>query len=201
MKCKICGSANVDIVYNGEIRDGKVGNFTKQAVPIYKCKDCDVTWHDNILKDIDSFYESAEYRNAVDDGSEAAHFYELHDGGVYDTLRYTGTKIFRDKVVADIGCAAGAFLDFVKGSAKTVIGIEPSAIFRKSMQEKGFVTFPYAKDAKKVYADKVNVVTSFDVIEHVEEPEEFLRDAYDLLGEGVWQSSVRRQTHLSPVNL
>lgn len=198
MECKICGSHNVEVVYNGKIRDGKVGQFTKQNVPVYKCQDCDVMWHDNVISDLGDFYESAEYRNAVDDGSEEKHFYELHDGVAFDTFKYTGTKIFRNKIVADIGCAAGAFLDFVKGSAKKVIGIEPSEIFRNAMQKKGFDVFPYAKDAKSVYGGKVDIVTSFDVIEHVEDPESFLKDAYDLLtAGGVQQSSVRQQQLLS----
>lgn len=188
MECKICNSHDVDVIYNGKIRDGAVDNFTKENVPIYRCQNCGVIWHDNVLSDIDNFYESEEYRDNVDGGSEASRFYELHDVVIGDNFRYTGTKMFRDKVVADIGCAAGAWLDFLKGVAKEVVGIEPSKTFRNIMESKrgggGITTFPYADRAKTVYHDRVDVVTSFDVIEHVESPEKFLKDAYDLLVSG-----------------
>lgn len=184
MKCKVCGSHEIEVIYNGKIRDGGVDSFTKDDVPVYECKNCNVIWHDNVISDLDNFYSSTEYRAALDGSAESCKFYENHDGAVLDTFKYTGTKIFRDKVVADVGCGAGAWLDFVRGAAKEVIGIDPAENFRNTMKNKGFVVFPYAEDAKKTYRNAVDVVTSFDVIEHVEDPENFLRDIYDLIRGG-----------------
>lgn len=65
-----------------------------------------------------------------------------------------------------------------------MIAVEPSEAYRKIMDAKGFATYPYAKAAMDDWEEKVDVVTSFDVIEHVSDPAEFLADIYHLLSYG-----------------
>ena len=183
MMCKICGSEDCSVIYNDVIRNGGIGVYTKNAVPMYCCNNCRVIWHENVIEDTEEYYESQEYRASVDGNSEAERFYQLHDKETLDKLNYTGTTIFRGKTVADIGCGAGAFLDYINGVADKIIAVEPSSFFREVMNKKGFTTYPYASDAIKDYKGKVDVVTSFDVIEHVEDPEAFLKDIYNLLSD------------------
>lgn len=45
MICKLCNSKNVNIIYNGKIRDGHVGNYTTSDVQMFKCCDCNTIWH------------------------------------------------------------------------------------------------------------------------------------------------------------
>lgn len=184
IQCKICGSEDIKIIYYGKVRKGGIGVWTEEDISVYQCNDCDVIWHENLYDDIKQFYEGTEYRDQVNGNSSESRFYKLHDGESADKFRYTGTKIFRGKVVADIGCGAGAWLDFVKGTAKEAIGIEPSKVFRDLIQQKGIKAFPYAEDAKSEYKAKMDVVTSFDVIEHVENPSLFLEDIFELLAPG-----------------
>ena len=184
MKCKICGSENTDIIYNDLIRDGGLGQFTKKPIKIFQCKDCDVIWHENKIDDVKKYYETEEYRKELEGSSEEEKFYELHDKETLDKLNYTGTTIFRNKIVADIGCGCGAFLDYINGVAKQIIAIEPSLKYRNIMIKKGFNAYAYAEEAKKNYKDKIDVITSFDVIEHVQSPESFIKDVYDLLTAG-----------------
>lgn len=182
MSCQLCRSENVQIIYKGKIRDGGLGKYTSTDVSMYQCLSCNTIWHENSLPDVQHYYASSEYRTSLEGGTEEERFYKLHDKETLKKFQYTGTDIFRNKVVGDIGCGCGAFLDFLKGVAKEIIAIEPSEIYRAIMQKKGFNTFPYAKDAKK-YRGGVDVVTSFDVIEHVEDPEQFMKDVFILLGE------------------
>ncbi len=183
MKCKVCGGDKIKIIYNGRIRDGGLGKYTEDAVTMWQCEACDVIWHD-VLSDTKQYYESREYRNSLEGSSDAETFYDLHDREALDKFQYTGTDIYRHKVVADIGCGAGAFLDFLSGVCKTVIGIEPSETYRQIMSEKGYQTYAYAKEAKPDWKNKVDIVTSFDVIEHVENPMGFIKDVFDLLSGG-----------------
>lgn len=182
MKCKLCGSGKR--IYTGIIRDGGLGQYTKDTVDVFQCKDCDVIWHENKIDDVKKYYETEEYRKELEGSSEEEKFYELHDKETLDKLNYTGTTIFRNKVVADIGCGCGAFLDYVSGVAREVVAVEPSLKYRNIMSRKGFSTYSYADEAKKLYANKIDVITSFDVIEHVQSPESFIKDVYDLLTAG-----------------
>jgi len=188
-QCKICNSSDVKIVYNGKFRLGGVGTWIKNDTPVFKCNNCDVLWHDDVLDDIAGFYENSEYREAVQGNANIDKFYELHDSEVENRLNFTGTKIFRNKIVADIGCGGGAFLDYIDGVAKTIIAVEPSKDYRQKLIDKfthsgeGGV-YPYASVALKDWQNKVDIVTSFDVIEHVTNPIEFLNDIYKLLKDG-----------------
>ena len=145
MQCKICGSKEIRIVYNGKIRNGGVGKYTENNIPIYQCKNCRVLWHETVVVDMKEYYESTEYRNLLEGGSEEADFYRLHDKENMNKFQYTGTTIFRNKIVADVGCGCGAFLDFLSGAVNKVIAIEPSEKYREVMEKKGFLTFPDRK--------------------------------------------------------
>lgn len=183
MKCKICDGNNIEVTYEGYIRDGKVGNLYKNKVKMYKCIDCGTIWHEHMQEDYSSYYESEEYRKRLEGTSEIHDFYKMHDRESLDKFIYTGTEIFRDKIVADIGCGGGAFLDYINTVSKKVIAVEPSDLYRKEMIKKGFITFAYAENALNEYRGRVDVVVSFDVIEHVWDPIGFVEDIAQLLNE------------------
>lgn len=181
MKCRLCNGTKINTIYNGIIRNGGLGKYTSQNVFIYQCETCKVIWHDNQIDDMQQYYESKEYREELEGSSEEQKFYELHDKETLNKFIYTGTDIYRGKTVADIGCGCGAFLDFIKGVSKETIAIEPSALYRKIMDKKGFTTYAYIGDATEKYKGKIDVITSFDVIEHVEDPREFIKGMSILL--------------------
>ena len=184
VKCRLCGCDEVSVVYQGPIRDGRVGNFYKSAVSMYQCGSCHTIWHEDLQEDCESFYESEAYRRSLEGTSSIEDFYRMHDAESLAKFQYTGTDIFREKVAADIGCGGGAFLDYVNTVARKVIAIEPSQTYRKAMAEKGMDAFPYVSEALKEYAGKVDIVVSFDVIEHVQDPLKFVEEAYLLLSGG-----------------
>lgn len=179
MKCKVCGSDSVRVGYQGPIRDGVFGQKSKCEYEIFECGSCGVFWHD-IYEDA-TYYESEEYRIRLEKSSDIGDYYRLHDAEVLEKLSYTGTAVFRDRVVADVGCAGGSFLDFVRGSAAKVIAVEPSAIYRKHLSDRGYETFAYQREALDKYVGILDVVTSFDVIEHTADPLEFAREQFSLL--------------------
>lgn len=184
MKCRLCGCKNIHIVYDGLIRNGGLGKYTKENVQIYQCSNCGVIYHEKVeVENIQDYYESKKYRNSLEGSSDEEVFYKLHDRETLDKLQYTGTEVFRHKVVADVGCGAGAFLDYISGVADQVIAVEPFDEYRKIMDRKGYKTFAYSGGVE-AYQGKIDVVTSFDVIEHVEDPLLFMKDIYALLKDG-----------------
>jgi 2-polyprenyl-3-methyl-5-hydroxy-6-metoxy-1,4-benzoquinol methylase len=183
MKCKLCNSENVLVTYDGQVRAGGLGQYTQNHVKMWKCNECKTIWHEPLV-DNKQYYETEEYRNVLEGSAEEKNFYLLHDKENLEKFKYTGTNIFRGETVADIGCAAGSFLDFVKGAASDVVAIEPSETYREVLLRKGYHTYAYADDAKTEWGEKISVITSFDVIEHVEDPVKFMEDVYDLLKVG-----------------
>ncbi len=178
--CGICGSKDIGITYDGIIRDGGLGKYTDKPIKMWKCNCCDAIWHYKTM-DNSEYYESKEYRMSLENTTEEKDFYRLHDKDSLDKFLYTGTSIFRNKVVADIGCGCGAFLDYIKGVAQTIVAIEPSEYYRNIMERKGFKVYPYAVNAIEDFSNDIDVIVSFDVIEHVEDPKEFMKDVYNLL--------------------
>ncbi len=179
--CKLCGRKNVKIFYQGKIRKGDA-EFLENAA-IYQCEDCKLIQH-NYQKNAAQFYESSEYRDSVDTGSNPEDFYAMYDSMQNRYIEWTGVERFRNKIVADIGCAGGAFLDLAHGLAKETIAIEPSEIFRKELRKKHNAVYPYITNAIKDYQGKVDVVTSWNAIEHVEEIRDFCHNLYDLTANG-----------------
>ncbi|MDD6155445.1 MAG: class I SAM-dependent methyltransferase [Lachnospiraceae bacterium] len=183
MICKICGGKEISIIFDGQIRDGGLDNYTKENIQMFQCNCCKVIWHDSMMN-LNQYYESTEYRESLEGTTDEETFYRLHDKETLSKLQYTGTEVFRNKTTADIGCGCGAFLDYVNGVASKVIAIEPSKYYRNIMDRKGFYTYPYAENAIEEWREKVDVITSFDVIEHVENPQTFLCECKELLKSG-----------------
>ena len=184
MECKICGSSDIVTVYEGLIRVGKFGNLSDKKVPVYECRSCSAKWLQSLIKDKVEYYESEAYRKEVDEGFDVQSYFKLHDGEQLKHFNMTGTAIFRNKIVADIGCGAGSFLDYVKSACETAIAIEPASLYRASLAQRGYRVYPYAADALVDYKDKVDVAVSYSVLEHIEDPLSFLRDIHALLAPG-----------------
>ena len=183
MRCCVCNSENIEIIYDDYIRNGAVGNLTDKKYKMFHCKKCGMIWHENAAEEKKNYYETEQYRMNLEHTTDISDFYKIHDVDNLEKFEYTGTDIFRGKVVADIGCGGGSFLDFISGVASEIIAIEPSLVYRSELIKKGYRVYPYVSDAIKD-GIQAEVITSFDVIEHVNSPYNFITDAYSLLDDG-----------------
>lgn len=178
--CKICGSADQAVLYQGPVRAGRFGQLSAQSQTVWVCGECGAGYLP--VQTVD--YASGEYRTLVDGSDEPEHFYHLHDGEQADKLWMLGTGNLRDTVLLDVGCGAGSFLDLVKGFCKTTIGIEPAPSLREAIAKKGHEAFPYCHEVPDIWKGRVDVAVSFSVIEHLEDPLSFLKDIRRLLKSG-----------------
>lgn len=183
MKCTICGSSAFSIAYEGYVRVGKFGNLSNTPVQAKKCLSCSSISLPRLIENQAEFYESKTYRQEVDGVSDIQDYFRMHDSEQLKHLSVSGTSIYRNRVVADIGCGAGSFLDYIHRVCKTAIAIEPASLFRKSLAGRGYVTYPYAADALADYESKVDVAVSFSVVEHIENPLVFMEEIYRLLSD------------------
>ena len=66
MECRLCKGSHISIIYNGKIRNGGLGQYTQQDMPVYQCDDCGVIWHEKDDMNLEQYYESTQYRESLD---------------------------------------------------------------------------------------------------------------------------------------
>lgn len=179
-QCEICSLGVKLPIYEGPIRLGQLGHYSDKSYRVSQCGQCNVASLDYEHLN----YETDNYRKSVDGESSAGSFYKQHDKEQLEYLRMLGTELPRDATVCDVGCGGGSFLDYMSGVASKTIGVEPGEFFHSSLLSRGHEVYPYMENCIERYADTVDLVVSFNVIEHVKNPLNFLRDMYRLLRPG-----------------
>jgi len=171
--CIICKDKRSELLYSGPIRDGVHGVMTERSHEVVRCLGCGlVRLAENPI--YDEYYQSDEYRKTYNTTSSADKYIQIHDKEQLPRLERIGVDAFRDKNVLDYGCGGGSFLDLIAGVAKKTIGIEPFIGYHKSLRERGHDIYSSPEEALSVLSDKVDVVVSFAVIEHVQRADDFL---------------------------
>jgi 2-polyprenyl-3-methyl-5-hydroxy-6-metoxy-1,4-benzoquinol methylase len=181
-RCGVCRAQKWRRKYDGLIRHGKFGNCVNAVV--YECESCGVGFLPDSIGEKPDFYTSANYRHLIGEGVDAEAFFKAHDAEQF--IRYPlfdGVPV-RNRIVADIGCAAGSFLDTLAGLAATTIGIEPGVHYHESLKQRGHLVFADSASANTEWAGRVDVAVCFSVIEHVSEPVVFLEQIRGLLSPG-----------------
>ena len=179
-ECGLCNEKEYKVIYNGIIRDGVAGIKTTIKHKVVKCNGCGlVRLLDNPLTM--EYYQSDEYRNAYNETSSPSDYIEMHDNEQPPRLDKIGADFFRDKIVLDYGCGGGAFLDLVSGLSGETLGIEPFSGYHESLIGRGHEMFSNMETAQSKYKDKVDSIVSFCVLEHVQNPQQYLKDACSLL--------------------
>ncbi|MCK5019498.1 MAG: class I SAM-dependent methyltransferase, partial [Candidatus Peribacteraceae bacterium] len=117
----------------------------------------------------------------VDGGHSVEHYYACHDKEQADRIKILGTEMLRGKLISDVGCGAGSFLDLVGIYASKTVAIEPCREYHPELEEKGHAVYSYTSDALRDYKRIVDVAVSFAVLEHVSDPLSFLKEIKQLL--------------------
>lgn len=179
--CEICGGDGWKIVYAGPVRDGAFGNLTDDGARVARCGGCGVERLDEEHCKEEEFYKGESYRELLKKPTDAAGFFAEHDVVQLRNLEQLWPESVRGKVVADVGCGAGSFLDHIAGLASEVIAIDPCEPYHEFLASRGYKVYPLAKDAAAEPAGPVDWAFSFSVVEHVPNPRSFLEDIGKLL--------------------
>jgi len=174
--CPLCDCSKISVKYTGKIRYGKFGNYLDNQT-IFQCEACEIKYYNNS----DVNYAKSEYRDLVQDDSSELSYYKAHDKEQLHNIEVLGLETLRNKTVADVGCGAGSFLDCIKGVTKDQIAIEPFEYYQKILASKGYKVFDYVHNADDKYERQIDVITSFAVIEHVDNPIRFLEEIKKLV--------------------
>lgn len=176
--CEICGSKELRSIYKGLVRDGPFGTFHAGESEVVECSLCGVQRLDEDSCHKDSIYESEAYRTILNQSTDATGFFDEHDILQIRQLEQLWPESLRGKVVADVGCAAGSFLDHISGLAQKTIAVEPCRAYHQSLKERGHQVF---SSCQQLECGNIDLATSFSVIEHVVNPKEFLEDIASIL--------------------
>ena len=174
-KCLICRESDPQTVYDGPIRVGAVKG-QGQIMRVLECRSCGAQRLDPFPEDPLSGYVDGSYRQAYDGSAAIASYYAVHDHEQASKLSVVGVKSLRGKVVADIGCGAGAFLDVIRGVAGRLIAVEPMQDFHAHLSSRVSSLYPTTKELAVAEGSQVDVAVSFSVIEHVADPRTFLSE-------------------------
>lgn len=177
--CPICHSKEWTSLYVGPIRTGRFGQWSDAPMTVWRCLGCGA----GHLPAAHFDYETDEYRDAVDGCADIEGYRTLHDPDQAEKLAIVGPERIRGRVVADVGCGGGAFLDVAYGLAGKTVAVEPCQSYHPVLRERHAV-FSWCGDALRDHAGQVDVAVSFAVLEHVANPRAFLEDIHALLKPG-----------------
>jgi 2-polyprenyl-3-methyl-5-hydroxy-6-metoxy-1,4-benzoquinol methylase len=175
--CKICGARQWDLLYCGPVRAGKFGEVTSKPQAVWKCRGCEAGFLEGFTLD----YETGEYRRLVEGEDSIDHFYQIHDSEQLEKINVVGTGNLRKKIIADIGCGAGSFLDLIKGYSSATIAIEPQQNYHPALRDKGHRVYSYCEDLLQEWRKKIDLIVCFSVIEHLDDPVSLMSQARGLV--------------------
>lgn len=180
--CPVCGTNNWHVVFIGKIRSGSFGASTIDDATIVACS-CSLQRLETFALTTSS-YEGDDYRLNYNGTVDDAELLQLHLEEQSSRLVLLGTRNLKGAKVIDVGCGHGAFLDAVSGLAASTIGIEPFERLHKSLIARGHEVFDPSDQRIANLENSADFVTSFNVIEHLEDPYEHLVSAWRMVKPG-----------------
>lgn len=149
---------------------------------IYRqCEECGLIFLDRVASIIDSYLDPLEYHHENHQNTTSC--------DIVFGLEKRKNFVYRFKKsgkLLDIGCGTGRFIFYLTKTAKKdwkAIGVEPDITSTNFGKEKYGVEIINDKFEDIHLDEKFDVITLWDVIEHVENPELLLKKAYSLLNE------------------
>lgn len=167
--CPVCSSTN------------ELEIFLKEGGRYVKCKDCSMVYLNPVFKDfaIKDYYESNHSEQSVVVESDTDNFYvNIYNNGL-DDIQNKSSKISK---LLDIGCSSGSFLDLAKKRNFTTYGIELNQKEYQFAKEKGHIVHNELLENIS-FKEKFDVVTLWDVFEHLIDGEFYLNEIKNILSD------------------
>ncbi len=185
MKCLICGGESFEIFHKGT-RDNP-------DVDVMKCAGCNSLQLSSFIQIYDGFYENGNMRKNQYIASQDTYSDELWDSWIDETKEDDCRRVAeiermidrgRCNEVLDFGCGNGGFLRGLrkKGIIKNSVGVELDKEARNHLLNEEMAVYEKLEDIDQTI--KFDVVTMFQVIEHLEEPHKIINDIKSRLADG-----------------
>ena len=145
---------------------------------LIKCKDCSFVFMENIpsLQELDNYYSAYSY------ASES--YLSPITIKSYNSTLDEFEKFRKTNKILDVGCGNGWFLEEARKRGWEVYGTEYSETAIKICKEKGIEMIQGQLLSDTFSEDKFDVITSFEVLEHINNPIEDTSHIYSFLRKG-----------------
>jgi len=175
-RCPVCGGARVSEFLSAPDRF----HLRQQLYKLIRCSDCTCVWLASPPKpeEMGPHYDE-DYHRVIAAGGQtsAARRWQRH--------RELIAKYKSGGVILDIGCSSGSFLGTMKGPSWKLHGIDMEASTAAQAQSlTGAEVFVGDAVEAPFAPGSFDVVTSFDLLEHVYQPREFLIKVFEWLKPG-----------------
>ena len=170
--CPICDSLNVK------------ARFVKDGIPYMVCINCHFSFsysprNANFQSTLEE-YETGYLQYLNSDPSDAKNFGALRRW-MENHVCLEGSRIL------DIGCGSGKWVRFLHGLGMDSSGIEPSeTLYRHFLSGETFFRKAAIDDPQLSLTGPFDIITAFDVLEHVQAPLVFLQHVTALLKDEGW---------------
>jgi SAM-dependent methyltransferase len=174
--CPTCGSRSISHFLSGPDRF----HMRKEVYNLLRCSSCSMVWLDSPPKpeDMGPHYDE-DYHKAIMVAGETAPAirWRIH----HDLI----SRYKQGGAVLDIGCSSGGFLGTMKGDAWKLYGIEMEASTAdKARAATGAEVFVGDVMDAPFRPNSFDLITAFDLLEHVYNPRPFLAKVMEWLKPG-----------------
>lgn len=180
-ECNLCGSSKIfkinSIIYNKPTHYSSNEIVISKQPELWKCNNCRSLFVQNAVQEIDSIKLYSEGKSSERWSSNSS-FEEQKSKNIVNILG----SILKNKInVLDIGCNTGELLDFAQRQGCKTFGVEYSRTSLELTKSKGHIAF---SNSDEIESRLFDVITAFDLIEHLYDIPSFLNDCYNRLSLG-----------------
>lgn len=172
MSCPICSSPAEHL-------------YKKESFDVARCRECKTIFIENPPPDTSSVYDESYFFGGENGGGYGSYDEEK------ETMRATFEKCLdlileyqAGGALFDVGAATGYFLALAKSRGFSVSGIDISSVAAREAQKKGIEVKVGTLESVEHTPASYDVVTLFDVLEHVVHPDSLVRSAAEMLKQG-----------------
>ncbi len=190
VRCNLCGADDAVVRYPCTIKQGESGDWRAfrcthsgygQHHTIVQCRQCGLVYTDPRPDghDIIETYQTVEDLLYIEEREGRVLTFEHH---LKPLERLTGSP--NGRPLLDVGCYTGVFVEIAAGHGWDAWGVEPSRWAVEQAQARGLHVVQGTLETADLPQATFDVVTMWDVIEHVTDPLRTLQQAYRLLKPG-----------------